>query len=151
MRLRSLIVPALVCLTLTPLQAQETAKAQAMVKDAVAFAKKNGKDAFFKEVVQGTGKFHVQAGSDLYILVYDLQGVCLAIGNGQPNVVGVNRLEVKDPNGKFIVKEFIALAKSKGSGWVDYAYLNPTTKKTQDKTTYIELLDGMIIGCGTYK
>ena len=151
MRLRSLIVPALVCLTLAPLQAQDSAKAQAMVKDAVAFAKKNGKDALFKEIVQLAGRFHVHAGSDLYIMVYDLQGVCLAIGNGQPNVVGVNRLEVKDPNGKFIVKEFIQLAKAKGSGWVDYAYLNPTTKKVQDKTTYIEFHDGMIIGCGTYK
>ena len=148
---RPAVLSLIVCLALAPLHAQDTAKAQVMVKDAVAFAKKNGKDAFLKEVVQGTGKFHVQAGSDLYIFIYDTQGVCLAIGNGQPNVIGVNRLELKDPNGKFIVKEFIALAKSKGSGWVDYVYLNPTTKKTQDKTSYVEFLDGMIIGCGTYK
>ena len=52
-----------------------------------------------------------------------------------------------------IVQEFIKLAqaKGKGKGWVDYKYPNPTTNKNQQKSSFLEFYDGLIIGCGIYK
>ena len=36
-------------------------------------------------------------------------------------------------------------------GWVDYKFPNPKTSKIEQKTTYVEGLDGWILGCGVYK
>ena len=76
-----------------------------------------------------------------------------AIGYGTENFVGKNRLDVRDPDGVMIVQEFIKLAqaKGKGKGWVDYKYPNPTTNKNQQKSSFLEFYDGLIIGCGIYK
>ncbi|HEY3400718.1 MAG TPA: cache domain-containing protein [Geothrix sp.] len=133
------------------LQAQDPkAQAQALVKEAVAFARKSGKEALLRETNQGTGRFHVKSGNELYIFIYDLQGTCQAIGF-QSQMVGVNRWGLKDPDGKLFLQEMINLAKTKGSGWVDYKYPQPTTGKVEAKTSYVENLDGWVVGCGIYK
>ena len=51
--------------------------AKALVKQAVAFVKENGKEKFFNEVRSPQGKFHFQEGTKkgLYIFVYDEKGV----------------------------------------------------------------------------
>jgi cytochrome c len=66
-------------------------------------------------------------------------------------MVGVNRWGVKDPDGKLFLQEMISLAKTKGSGWVDYKYPNPKSGKIEAKTSYVEFLDGWMVGCGIYK
>jgi methyl-accepting chemotaxis protein len=65
--------------------------------------------------------------------------------------VNINRLESKDPDGKFFIKEIIHTAVASGSGWVDYKYSNPKTGKVEAKASYVELVDGMVVGCGIYK
>ncbi|HJV21174.1 MAG TPA: cache domain-containing protein [Holophagaceae bacterium] len=137
----ALIQPAL------PLQADEKADAEAMVKAAIAFAKEKGREAALKEVSNPKGQFRK---GELYVFVYDLEGKVLAHG-GDVRRVGSNQLSGKDPAGKFYVKERIELAKTKGKGWQDYKFMNPLTSKVEEKTSYIELHDGMIFGCGVYK
>ena len=150
MNMRNFLIPVVICLAVT-LQAQDQqAKAKALVKEAVAFAKKNGKDALLKETNQGQGRFHVKGGDELYIFIYDMQGVCQAIGF-QSQMVGVNRWGLKDPDGVFIVQEMVHVAKTKGSGWVDYRYPNPKSGKIEQKTSYVENLEGWLVGCGMYK
>ena len=150
MRTRTLLITALICAAGT-LQAQDQkAKALALVKEAVAFGKKNGKEALVKETNQGQGRFHVKTGDDLYVFIYDMAGVCQAIGF-QSQMVGVNRWGVKDPDGKLFLQEMIGVAKTKGSGWVDYKYPNPKSGRIEDKTSYVENLDGWMVGCGIYK
>jgi len=150
MRKRYILIPAMICIA-TSLQAQDQkAKAQALVKEAVAFGKKNGKEALLKETNQGQGRFHVKSGDELYVFIYDMAGVCQAIGY-QSQMIGVNRWGLKDPDGKFFLQEMIALAKSKGSGWVDYKYPNPKNGKIEQKTSYVEALNDWMVGCGVYK
>jgi signal transduction histidine kinase len=60
-------------------------------------------------------------------------------------------MNIEDPDGKFYVKERIELAKTKGSGRQDYKFTNPSTKKIENKTAYIEKIDNLIFGCGVYK
>lgn len=38
-----------------------------------------------------------------------------------------------------------------GKGWLDYKWLNPATSTMEQKSTYVEKLDDMVIGCGIYK
>jgi cytochrome c len=122
-------------------------EAEAMVKDAIAFLKANGKDAALAEFTNPAGKF---IKKDLYVFVYDMNGKILAHGQN-PASVGKDMRSAKDPDGKEYVKERIELAKSKGSGWQDYKYTNPSSKNVEQKTAYIEKIDNMIIGCGAYK
>jgi cytochrome c len=145
-----LLIPTLVLATIA-LQAQDPkAKALATVKEAVAFCKKNGKDALLKEVNHASGRFHVKSGDDIYVFVYDMQGNCLGMGY-QSQAVGTNRWDIKDPDGKYILREFVNMVKTKGNGWVDYKFPNPKTNKVEAKTTYVEGLDGWVLGCGVYK
>jgi cytochrome c len=127
-------------------------EAKAMVKIAVAFAKDNGRQKFFSEVSGPSGQFHFKAGTKkgLYIFVYDDKGVVLAHGD-RMDVIGKNRWNDKDPDGKYWVRDWTALVKKSGSGWITYKQFNPADKRNiMDKSSYVELYDGMIIGCGIY-
>jgi signal transduction histidine kinase len=66
-------------------------------------------------------------------------------------MIGKDLLEMKDPDGKFYVKERVEIAKSKGSGWQDYKFTNPLSKKLEQKTAFVEKVEDIIIGCGAYK
>lgn len=124
-------------------------EAAAMVKKAVAYLKENGKEKTFAEIANPANKqFHDR---DLYLFVYDMNGVAVAHGNN-PKMVGKNLLDMKDNDGTFIIRSFIDVAKTKGSGWVDYKWPNPVTKAVEQKSSYIEKLDGgLLIGAGIYK
>jgi len=123
------------------------AEAEAMVKKAVAEIKAVGKDKAFAEINNPKGKF---TDRDLYIFVYDITGKCVAHGFNQ-KMIGKELVEMKDPDGKFYVKERIEIAKTKGKGWQDYKFTNPLSKKIENKTAYIERVDDLIVGCGVYK
>lgn len=142
-----LLLPALVL----PLAAQDgtPAEAEALVKEAIAYAKANGKEAAFKEITKKDGRFQ-KYGGELYVFVYDMDGKVLAHGQGASKV-GVNQFKAKDPDGREFVKERIELAKTKGKGWHDYKYINPKTGVKEPKTSYIEVWNGCIFGAGIYK
>jgi signal transduction histidine kinase len=132
-------------------QAPTQAQAEALVHQAVAFAKQNGVDKLIQETNQGSGKFHVASGNSLYIFIYDQQGVVKAIGYNTGALVGKNRIDMKDPDGKMVIQELISIAKTKGKGWVDYKYPDPTDNKVKQKTSYVEMHEGLVIGSGIYK
>jgi cytochrome c len=123
------------------------AEAEALVKKAIVLYKASGRAAAFAEFSTPKGKF---VDRDLYIFVYDLNGKCLAHGANQ-KMIGLDLLEMKDPDGKAYVKERIEIAKTKGKGWQDYKFNNPVSKKIEPKTAYLEKVDDVVIGCGAYK
>ena len=132
-------------------QSTNATKAEALVKQAVAFAKANGVDKLLQETNNGSGKFHVAVGSDLYIFIYDQQGVVKAIGYNTGALVGKNRIDMKDPDGVMVIQGLLKLANTKGKGWFDYKYPDPTDNKVKGKSSYVELYEGLVIGSGIYK
>lgn len=124
-------------------------EAVAMTKRAVAMIKADGKDKAFAAISDpANASFHDR---DLYIYVYDMNGVTLAHGNN-PKMVGKNLIDLKDNEGKAVIRALIATAGSKeGRGWVDFKWPNPTTKVVEQKSGYIEKIDNMIVGSGIYK
>lgn len=124
-------------------------EARAMVDKAYAYLQEKGKDDAYPEFSNPKGKF-VQG--DLYVFVLDFNGVNLADG-GNPGFVGQKHIGLKDTNGKYFIKEMIKTAKTKGTGWVDYMWLNPATKQIQAKTTYVRRINGKnaLIACGILK
>ena len=141
-----LILPCLAASAQTPVPN----KAETLVKRAIVYAAKNGTERLLQQTNQANGVFHVGAGSELYLYIYDLKGMMKANGY-KTDLVGQSRFDAKDPDGKFFVREFIKVAQGPGHGWVDYKYANPMDGKIEAKTSYIELHDGLIFCCGTYK
>ena len=146
--MRSLAVVAVTCGMLFA-QAENSSKAEALVKDAIAFAKKNGKVKLLEATSLPSGAFHLKKGDSLYLFIYDVKGLCLAHGSRAP-LVGLNRFDAKDPDGKFYVREMIANAKTKGKGWTEYKYPDPKTGKVELKSTFVMLHEDMVICAGAY-
>ena len=131
-----------------PVRAKDSAdEAKTMVEKAIAFYKAEGKEKAFSEISNPDGRF---MKGDLYVFVYDMKGTAVA-RPVQKGLIGTNIIAATDGAGKPYVKDRIELVKAKGKGWQDYRYFNPTTKKMEDKTAWIEMCDGYVFGCGAYK
>jgi signal transduction histidine kinase len=134
----------------TPAPTKDDAKA--FVKDAVKYLKENGQEKFFNEVRSPSGKFHFKQGENkgLYIFVYDEKGTVLAHGV-RLELTGKNRWDDKDPDGKYWIRDWTDLVHKSGSGWIEYKEFNPADKnKTMNKASFVELVNGNVIGCGIY-
>lgn len=124
-------------------------QAKALVDKALAYVKANGAEKAYKEFNTPGSQFF---DGELYIFAYDLQGNNLALG-GNPKMTGKNLLDMKSADGKFVIKDFIEIIKTKGEGWYEYKWSNPETKKIQDKSSYIKKIPGTdaFLGSGFYK
>jgi cytochrome c len=122
-------------------------EAKALVEKAAAYVKANGKDAAIKEFSKAKSQFDK---GDLYVVAYDMSATIVAHPKN-PKLIGKNLMDVPDTDGKLFRKEIVETAKTKGSGWVDYKYLNPETKKVEAKTTYILKVGDLVLCCGAYK
>lgn len=143
---------AIVLLSLTAAAADKgTAdEAVAMVRKAAEYLKKNGKEKAYAEFNNPKGQF---IDRDLYIFSFSANGDGIETANGaNPKLVGKNVSEMRDADGRYMIKDILAVGMSKaGKGWVDYKWPNPSTGKLDGKRTYVERVDDVIIGCGIYK
>ena len=130
-------------------QAEEratTKEAEMMVHNAAAFVKKEGKATAFAVFSDAKGAFTYR---DLYIFALDTDGVMRAHGT-KKELIGKNELQRKDGTGKFFTREMVELAKAKGSGWVEYKFVNPANGKLENKVAFVQLVDDLVIGCGAF-
>jgi signal transduction histidine kinase len=128
--------------------AGDEAKVKAMVEKALEYIKINGKDKAIAEFNNPKGQF---VNGSTYVVLQSMDGVVLANG-GNPKLVGQNHMEVKDPNGKLFVREFVEVAK-KGGGWVNFTWVNPLTKKIQPKRQFVRKVEGadLMVQCGYFE
>jgi signal transduction histidine kinase len=124
-------------------------QAKVLVDKALAYVKANGTEKAYKEFNTPGSQFF---DGELYIFAYDVQGNNLALG-GNPKMTGKNLLDMKSADGKFVIKDFIEIIKTKGEGWYDYKWSNPESKKIQDKSSYVKKIPGTdaFLGSGFYK
>jgi signal transduction histidine kinase len=145
------IAALLLCLAIPTLSgAEERAlprDAESLVHRAVGFLRAEGKDKALAVFSDPKGQFTYR---DLYIVVYDLQGKCLAHG-AKKERIGKSFLAEKDADGKLFVQERVQLAKEKGKGWQEYKFENPTSKKVETKVAYMERVDDFVVLAGAYK
>jgi hypothetical protein len=123
-----------------------TAEAEGMVKKAIAFYKKNGKEKSLAEFQKTPGPF---VDRDLYVTVYQLDGTALSHIN--PKMVGKNMMDLRDADGKYHIKERLESAQKADSGWQDFKFFNPQTKNIEPKRMYWEKYDNIVFACGAYK
>ena len=87
-----------------------------------------------------------------YLFVLDMQGNVKLHHNRAR--IGQNDMNIRDSNGKWVVKEFTRIARNQGAGFVDYYWYLPDTKdRTMHyKISYIKKIEGLdwYIGAGEY-
>lgn len=122
-------------------------EAKALLSRAVAYYKANGKDKAFAQFNNTKGRF-VQ--SDLYIYVVDPDGNVLSHG-ADAKLIGRSLIDREDAAGKKFIKAIIDDTKVNNRGTMDYKWMNPQTKKIEQKSTFFERIGNVIIICGYYK
>lgn len=84
---------------------------------------------------------------DLYLIVYNLNGVCVAHGSNS-ELLNQSLWDTQDDDGRHYVREIIEKAKKDLTGWIDYK------TKNSFQSVYLELVDlgveKYVITCGTY-
>jgi signal transduction histidine kinase len=123
-------------------------EAKAMVEKAIKLIEAEGKDKAIATINSTGGGGFIDR--DLYVVFVDMTGTTRAHAANQA-LVGKVMLNVKDADGKEFVKEMVTGAQSAGSGWVDYKWPNPQTKKIEQKSSYYKKVGDLIVLVGVYK
>ena len=140
MKSTTLMAAALCAVLATPLSHAAATKdeAVAMVKSGIAFLKANGTEKGYTEISNKEGQFRKD---DLYLVVYGLDGKCLAHGSNAKQI-GKDLIDLTDIDGKYFVKERVALAKANPGGFVEI-------ENCQGETARFEVAGGSLTGFAT--
>jgi cytochrome c len=123
-------------------------EAVAMVKRGIAFIRQHGTERGYAAITNKESQF---IDRDLYLVVYGLDGRCLAHG-ANPRQVGRELMELTDIDGTYFIKERVALVMAKPNGvWQEYKFTNPVSKRIEPKVMYCERLQNTAVCGGVYK
>jgi signal transduction histidine kinase len=127
---------------------EELNKVKAFVESGIDYINKHGPKKAYEEFNKPHGKFRK---GELYLFVYDLEGLSLAHGSTISRI-GKNFYTELDKYGTPVIRLLIELAKA-GGGFFSYYWPDPNTKNVNIKTSYIAPVDkhNIAIGAGVYK
>ena len=154
--MRKIIVLALVVMANVVLAASVMSQSAikdecvALCKDAAKFINEKGVDAAIAEIGNKEGKFVTK---NTYVILMDFEGNRLAhpVPHGESQGRQVNLFNYKDTTGKLFVQDYIAIAKTKGGGWIEYMFPRPEElkkptpmkeKKSSEKISYVYRVPG---------
>jgi len=130
-----------------PTPAHTADDAKALAERAVAHIRAVGRDQAFADFSRPDGGF---VDGDLYVFCQDVSGVVVAHG-GNPKLVGRNMADVRGPDGRLSNVEINQLGLSQGSGWLEFRWPNPATKRIELKDAYVlKVDDRTVCGSGYY-
>lgn len=122
-------------------------EAKAMLDKAITFYKANGPGKAFAAFNDPMGPF---VNKDLYVFAVDLNGKVLAHG-ANAELIGKDMAEIRDENKKNFIAEMLTVVKAKSEGTVTYRWANPQFNLVEEKCSYIEKVNKVILGCGYYR
>ncbi|MDL2355286.1 MAG: cache domain-containing protein [Pseudomonadota bacterium] len=135
------------CLYAGVAPAEPTEKdAVALVEKGALFMRHHGMDQMINKINTHDPEFHAGA---LYLAMFGMDGI--AVAHPTTALIGKNLLDVPDADGKLFRREMIALALGKGSGWVEYKFMNPVSGKVELKTTYVLRVGDVALEAGIYR
>ena len=111
----------------------------ALTKRAAMFIKEQGREKGLAEIMNAEG---VLKKGGTVVTATDFAGVCLA-DPAHPELVGQNRYDLNDPDNKYYIREAIRIAKTRGSGWLEWSFVDPRTEKTIRLNAWIQRVEGM--------
>jgi signal transduction histidine kinase len=124
-------------------------KAVQQVNKAIEYIQKNGQDAAVKAFHDLNSGF---IDGEYFIFYIKFDGTYLAHGK-LPVMDGKNIFNIKDPDGKYLIRDMVEIVKGPGSGWYSYKWNNPDTKSTEFKISYAKRVPNTetFVGCGYHK
>jgi cytochrome c len=122
-------------------------EAKALAEKAAAHMAAVGPDKAIADFNDANGGF---VDRELFVVVYTPDNKIVG-SYGVPVLRGKDATTLKDVEGREFGKDIIALAKSQGSGWVDYRMTNPATKKVGLKTSWVIRVGDYILFVGAFK
>lgn len=138
----------------TPAVVRAKAEPRATAKDARAFLERAVKLLKEKPPEMAFAAFNNQKGEfvrqDLYVFVVGFDGVMHAHGGAPEGLVGMQVEDLRDASGKALIREMLDAAKRKGSGEVDYVWLNRVTNRVESKTAFVQRVGDNVVGVGFY-
>lgn len=139
-----LLVPA----TLVVGQQTDHDVAIELVNKAVGAFQSQGKEAAIKLANSSYGPLRK---ASIYVFVTDFKGKMLA-HPAQEDLRGKDCWELQDAKGKFIIQDFIKIAKDPGEGWSDYSWLRVNEKEPTLKKTFVKRVPGedIFVAAGYY-
>jgi len=122
--------------------------AQQLTLKAAALIKDKGVDAS-RATFDANGEFKY---GEIYVNVVSDKGVRL-VYPPKPAAENMDVLEAQDVDGKYMIKDILDVANTKGEGWVQYRWMNPATNKIGEKMTYVKSVPerGVVVYIGIYK
>lgn len=119
---------------------------ESFVRDAVTYAKTEGKDKAIKTFNDPKGNF---SRDSRYIYALDTNGTLLAQPDSE-DLIGQNLMNITRADGVKSVKIATERAKE-GGGYVAYSIVNPVSKKIESKLGYVlPVSDSWYVGSGLY-
>ena len=123
--------------------------AVALAQRTIASIEKDGIDAVAKAVNNKDPRFRDR---DLYVFIHDLKVPGNLIAHGtNVKLTEKNNIDLRDQNGKYFVRELWQVAKTQGSGWVDYRWANADRTQFADKSSYVERVGDYFVSVGVYQ
>ena len=122
-----------------PVAAQTTEEVTKLVKQTREAIAKNEFQTLAK-IDKGEHPYKDLDNPALYVFILDTD--LNLVAHFKTDIVGRNQKGKPDAKGKMFRDEILAKALKDGSGWVDYYFENPKTKKLAHKNTYFELVKG---------
>lgn len=123
--------------------------AQEMVREAVDLLRTQGPERAYDMFTNRPGSTF--RDRDLYIVVFDFNGNCLANG-ADPKMVGKHLMAAADVEGQKALQGEVTLVKTSGAGWYGpYSVANPVSRKPELKKSYCKRGAGDTVVCaGVY-
>ena len=133
----------------SPPNTPETKRIEALVNKAADLIEKQGKAAFPEMRKRGSEWYY----GNLYVFAYD-SDLTVLLNPAFPQLEGQHMHGEKDKKGKLFHDEFMKVAQTKGSGWVDYWWPKPGETEPSHKWSYVKAvkIDGRtgVVGAGFY-
>lgn len=129
---------------LTDLPLSEINRQYALAKSGVKTEEQAKSDVL--EMIKG-----LRYSETEYFWINDMEGK-MVMHAAKPELDRTNVLEIKDPDGKYIFKEFIKIVSEKKEGIVKYQWPKPGKDAPQPKISYVKGFEqwNWIIGTGVY-
>lgn len=122
------------------------ADAEAVVAKAVELIEAIGVRAALAQLLHPGSEYRK---GELYVFVLDERGIVRGNG-GFGQSAGQDVTGVRDPKGRYFVKEMLRVAKRRGRGWVAYEWIDPCTGRLAEKQTYVSRAGKFVVAAGIY-
>ncbi|HXR57786.1 MAG TPA: cache domain-containing protein [Burkholderiales bacterium] len=121
-------------------------EAEALMLKAAAQVERLGHSRAFANFMNPEGGFFPR---DLYVFVVDLEGH-MWVNGAFPQFIGTNALGTEDPQGVRYIEAMLKTAAEKGTGRVEYLWLNPCTGGIARKLTFFRRVGRYVVAVGAY-